>query len=352
MVRDLMTTVSLVVHTSKKHRIQALISIALVLICYTAAVITSYFLYLQKNPRIDQTDFNPALMDASVRPEGDKLASITIPDATDTDAIIECALQLYRIANYNLQHDSKVAYVVNTNTEVLKVATGGIRYMVKNNNELFKADYFYVPTDAGIAGSFAKAASPEYTNYGYRYYYNNETKTGREQKAKDLSYAIQSNGAILFGVNWNDLYFDNNITKTPTEFASSNTTYKYYNYVWNENTILSAEVQYFENRGYYELKVELDASNEETVAEGLQDLRNGAGDEDAYYTKIVETVQIWDNGRYKQFNTKDSWYSPHIHGMRISASSYNDYRTTFYYDEYSLNISNYQYATEFIQAIS
>ena len=209
MVRDLTTTVSLIVHTTKKHRIQALVSIALVLICYTAAVITSYFLYFQKNPKIDQTNFNPALMDASVRPDGDKLTGITIPSATDVDAMIECALQLYNLANYNLQHDSKVAYAVTTNTEVLKVATGGIRYLVKNNNELFKADYFYVP-DSGIASSFAKNASPEYTNYGYRYYYNDSTKKGREQKAKDLSYAIQSNGTILFGVNWNDLYYDNN----------------------------------------------------------------------------------------------------------------------------------------------
>ncbi len=353
MVRNLATTLSVIIHTNRKHRIQAYISIALVLMCYVAGLVASHYLYFQKNPRIDQTDFNPALMDSSVRPDGDKLTNIVIPSATDSDAMVECALQLYNLANYNLQHDSKVAYAVNTNTEVLKVATGGIRYMVKNNNELFKADYFYVP-DSGIASSFAKNASPEYTNYGYRYYYNDSQKVGREQKAKDLSYAIQSNGTILFGVNWNDLYYDNNITKTPTEFVSSNKDYKYYNYVWNKETVLSATVQYFEDKGYYELVVEIDATNEDAVKDGLKALRDGAGDEEAYYTKIVETVQIWDNGRYKEFNTMDSWASPHIHGMKRVGTTYaaNDYRTTFYYDDYSLNISNYQYAQEFINSLS
>ncbi len=98
--------------------------------------------------------------------------------------------------------------------------------------------------------------------------------------------------------------------------------------------------------------VELDASNKKTVKDGIKDLQNGAGDKDATYTSIIETIEIWDNGRYKTYNTYDGWTAPHIHGMRlISATSANDYRTTFYYDAYSLNINNYQYATEYIESL-
>ncbi|MCR4874906.1 MAG: hypothetical protein K5923_04120 [Clostridia bacterium] len=354
MVRNLATTLSVIIHTNRKHKIQAIVTIAMVFMCYVAGLVAAHYLYFQKNPKIDQTDFNPALMDSSVRPDGDKLTNIIVPDASDEDAVIECALELYCLANYNLQHDNKVAYAVNTNTEVLKVPTGGVRYTIKNGNEFFNADYFYVPTTGGVMASIAKTASPEYTNYGYRMYYNNLTKVGREQKAKDLSYEVLEDGSILFGVNWCDLYYDNEITETPAEFASSNKDYKYYNYVWNKQTVLSATVQYFEDKGYYELVIEIDATKEDAVKDGLKALRDGAGDEEAYYTKIVETVQIWDNGRYKEFNTMDSWASPHIHGMKRVGTTYatNDYRTTFYYDDYSLNISNYQYAQEFINSLS
>ena len=323
MVKDLTTSLSRVVHSTNRHQIQAIISIALVLLIYTAGFVCSYIFYFNKSPKIDETTFDPTLMDASVRPLGSKISGVVIPDASDEDGMKACALELYNLANYNLKNDDCVAYAVNTNTEVLGVQTGGIRYTIKNKNEFFHADYFYVPK--GTAGRFAKAASPEYTNYGYRYYYNTNTMKGHEQKARELDYEITATGATLFGVNWTNLYYDRDVTDVPSEFAISNKSYKYYNYVWSEESILSASVEYFEDKGYYELVVEIDTKNTEAIKEGLVDLRNGAGDEDAYYTKIVETVQIWDNGRYKQFNTKDDWYSPHIHGLFISASSYNDY---------------------------
>ncbi len=338
-----------IIHTSKKHRRQAWLALAILVICYVACSAFYVGYKIRKIPVFEQTDFDESMMDASVRPAGAKLTDIVIPSSEDQDAMIACALKLYRTANYNLQHDDAVAYAVHTNTEVLKVNTGGIRYTIKNGDEFFNADYFYVPTDA--SGSLAKAASPEYTNYGYRRYYNKALGIGREQKAKELNYKKQSNGQILFSVDWTDLYFDNEI-EMPDEFAESGASYKYYNFTWDTDTIKSAAVEYNEEGGYYKMVVELDASNKKTVKDGIKDLQNGAGDKDAKYTSIIETIEIWDNGRYKTYNTYDGWTSPHIHGMKlISATSANDYRTTFYYDAYSLNINNYQYATEYIESL-
>lgn len=339
------------IRTSKKHRNQVWLAFAILVIFYVACSAFYVGYRYKKQPVFEPTDFDEAKMDASYRPNGAKLTDIVIPNSEDKDAMIACALKLYNKANYNLQHDNAVAYAVHTNTEVLKVPTGGIRYTIKNGDEFFNADYFYVPSNAGTMGSIAKAASPEYTNYGYRRYYNKALNIGREQKAKELSYKTQNDGQILFSVNWSDLYFDQEI-EMPQEFAESRASYKYYNFTWDTDTIKSATVEYNEEEGYYKLVVELDASNKKTVKDAIKDLQNGAGDKNAKYTKIVETIEIWDNGRYKTFNTKDDWESPRIHGMRISTSSYNDYRTTFYYDDYSLNISNYQYAKEYIETLT
>ena len=331
-----------------KDKIRAIIALVLVLVILISGTIWALY-YLTKGVKIDETDFDPTLMDATVRPAGEKLTGILIPDADDAAAQIACAINLINIANSNLKNDDKVAYAVNTNTKVMGVATGGIRYYIKNGYEFFNADYFYVPK--GTAGAFAKAASPEYTNYGYRMYFN-VLGIGYEQKAKELSFEKLSNGTIRFGVNWSDLYYENQIKEIPAEFALSEKPYRYYNYDWTEESILTAKVTYDADGGYYEVKVTIDCDNTEAIKDGLKVLKEGAGDQDAVYTSITETVQIWDNGRYKQFNTYDEWHSPHIHGMRLSADSANDYRTTFYYDDYSLNISNYQYSTDFINYIN
>lgn len=336
--------------TTKNHKIQAFVFLVVFLFVMAGSALGSIFL-AKKYYGIDSTTFNPKKMDASIRPAGDTLTGITIPESNDSDGMIACALNLYTIANYNLQHDDKVAYAVNTKSEVLYVSTGGIRYTVKNGDEFFNADYFYVP-QGGLINTIAKKASPEFTNYGYRAYYNLATQSGREQKAKELNYKVLSNGVIGFRVLWDNLYFDREITEIPQEFAASGKSYRYYNYTWSVDSLLSASVKYNAKGGYYELKVEIDCSNEEAIKDGLAVLRQGANDPNAVYTKIVETVQIWDNGRFKIFNTYDDWYSPHIHNTSFSATSANDYRTTFYYDDYSLNISNYQYAKEYIDSLA
>ena len=337
-----------IIHTTKKHKIQAIIAMVLSLVIIFGAILGVYF-YFNRGVKIGETNFDPTLMNATIKPQGETLVGIIIPDADDADAQKALAIQLINIANSNLKNDDKVAYAVNTNTEVMGVPTGGIRYYIKNDNEFFNADYFYVPK--GGIGAIAKAASPEYTNYGYRMYYNVDLGKGCEQKAKELSFEKECNGSLRFGVNWDDLYFENSIKDVPAEFAASEKPYRYYNYDWTEESILTALVTYNAKDGYYEMKVTIDCENEEAIQDGLKVLKEGAGDKDAVYTSITETVQIWDNGRYKQFNTYDEWHSPHIHGMRISADSANDYKTTFYYDEYSLTISNYQYSTDFIEYV-
>ena len=347
------TPSSNIIHTSKKHRNQAIVIITLVVACFvTAGILGLYFFGDHNNQpvEIEETTFDVTLMDASVRPAGEVLTGITIPDSTDADAMKACALKLYKAANYNLQHDDKFAYAVNTNTEVLGVKTGGIIYAIKNGDEFFKGEYFYVPKDA--AGALAKSASPQYTNYGDRLYYNITTKVGHQQRSTKLDYSTKSNGQIIFGVDWTTLYSDVDVEEIPQEFASSKKDYKYYNHLWDEDTIKSASVEYNAAEGYYKLVVELDTSIKKTTKDGIQALRDGAGDKTATYTEIIETVEIWDNGRYKTFNTYDSWHANKIHGTIFSVDSVNDYKTTFYYDDYSLNINNYQYAKEYIESLT
>ncbi len=333
-------------HTTKKHKIQAYITIALAVLiiagAYVAAYIYSSFTF------VDNTEFDSLKMDGSVRPAGDVLTGITIPTEEDSDEMKQCAIDLFHIANYNLLHDSQVAYAIHTAAEVMGMQTGGVRYYVKNNNEYFNADYFYVPK-GGVNG-IIKAVAAESTNYGYMCYYSQANSIHHEKKAKELSYKELENGTIGFRVNWADLYFDQDVEGLPEILDLDQEEYQYCSYLWSIDTIKTAKVSYNEN-GYYEMVVTLDCSKEETYEKGLIYLQQGAGDENAKYTAITETIQIWDNGRYKSFYSYDEWYAPKAYGV-FSLSSANDYRTDFYYDDYSLTIKNYQYAKDYIDSLS
>jgi len=334
-----------IIHTSKKHMVQGIVAMCLAILvmifCNVGAII-----FLHKNRiTIGETSFNPSKMNAVIRPQGEKMADIIIP--TNQDELIDLAVELIEIANYNIQHDSKVAFAVNTKTSVLGMDTGGIRYYVKNDEEYFQADYFYVPQCG--SNQIIIAAAAENTNYGYRAYYNLSKYIGREQKAKKLSYEIDSNASILFGVCWDVLYFDNSLTQIPELMAESGEEYFYYNYIVNKDTVLSATVVHIDD--YYEIVVDLDCSKNETTIHGIKYLTDATGDSGARYTQIVQKIQIWDNGRFKMYNSADTWLSPKAYGVFLNLSSTNDYRTTFYYDDYSLDIDNYQYATEFKESV-
>ena len=204
-------------HTTKKHKIQAIIIIVIALSIYLGGAIFSGYYFGKKRVKIDETNFDPSLMDASIRPEGEGVTGIVIPDADDKAAQIALAVQLITIANQNLNNDDKVAYSVVSNTKVMGVATGGRRYYIKNDDEFFNADYFFVPKDG--LGEFAKAADPDNTNYGYRKYFNTTLNVGYEQKSVELDFKKKADN-VLFGVNWSVLRFENKITEIPAEFAA------------------------------------------------------------------------------------------------------------------------------------
>lgn len=298
--------------------------------------------------KIDEKDYT-AQMNNSIRPSGSKLEDIIMPSSSDETEIKQFVINLHKLAYLNLKNDSKVAWKVTNETEVLGMDTGGVRYFVKNGNEYFNTDYFYVP-DGGVNG-IVKAAAAETTNYAYRLYYNLDLCRGFDQKAKELNYE-KIEDTVKFGVNWNKLYFENSekSLEIPKYFSESLDESEFYcSFVWDLDTIKEASVEYNSIEGYYEIEVKLDCTKEKTLGTSLLELVSGTGDSNAKYTEVTETIQIWDNGRFKEFFSYDEWFSPKAYGIISNVKSANDYKTYFYYDDYSTTISNYQYASEYIE---
>ena len=87
------------IRTSKKHRNQAWLAFAILVIFYVACSAFYVGYRYKKQPVFEPTDFDEAKMDASYRPNGAKLTNIVIPNSEDKDAMIACALKLYNKAN-------------------------------------------------------------------------------------------------------------------------------------------------------------------------------------------------------------------------------------------------------------
>ena len=332
---------------SKKQKLIAIISICLCVLIVAGAGVGVY-LWLNRKGTIDETDFDVSKLDNSFKPAGEVLTGITVPTTDDLDANIAVALQLYDIANKNLIKENAYAFIIRTETTLLGMTTGGYRYFVRNGDEFFNGDYFYVPQ--GGANGIMKAAAAKDTNYGYRSYWNFKDNTGHEQKAKELTYEEGDDGIIRFGVKWDDLYYDRDLEKVTSDCPQAgDANYTYCSYVWDTDTIKTCKVTYNAEGEYYEIKLTLDCSKDKTLGESLQYLTGPANDPNARYTNITETVQIWNNGKFKQFYSYDEWSAKY--GGVLPVESANDYKTQFVYNEYATTIRNYQYAEEFIKSL-
>lgn len=321
------------------------ISLAVVFVLVSAAIV-GVILALSKKKPVSDANFNITNMNNNVKPQGVAMASVTIPEA-NTDAAEELAISLYEMANYNLKNDAKVAYYIKTVSEVLGVPTGGHRFYLKNGTKYYNSDYFYIDEEAdcnAIIKGIIKGAAKESTQYAYRSYFDAELNKGFEQKAKEIVAESDSVGDLKLGTNWDELYFHNEL-EMPAVMSQSDATFKYCDFILDKETIKTCSVEYNSKNGFYTIKLTLDCSLDKTLGDSLKYLIEGAGDQNARYTDITQTIEIWDNGRYKTHFSYNAWLAPKAYGV-LKMQSANDYRTYFYYDDFSLDVKNYPYLEE------
>lgn len=129
-----------------------------------------------------------------------------------------------------------------------------------------------------------------------------------------LSYQkVKNNARDENGVphaNWEPLLAikDNVSYKTLPIFNSSQTgTYEITKHKITTETIVTAEVKYNEEEGYYTVKATLDPTNPKTVVDSITDIRVGTGDKEANYTLIIAEFSVWDNGYLRSFNLEEKW---------------------------------------------
>lgn len=295
-----------------------------------------------------------------------ELDGIIIPSDDDTAGHKALAYKLYMIANNKHQQTANAAIYANcvTTTKLLNatVDANDYRFTIKNGDTYFYSEYSFAADEGGqsVLGLF----SPESTLFAQMQYSDADMKTAYQEKvvyptptrttAKEIEGLVAA-GTLpadtvvpiegqIFNVNWAS--DDLRISTIDKPVYSASQEEQYYGTGQNitPETIKSAKVSYNEKEHFYTMTVELDVNNPLTTKDTLSQLRGGFGNDTAHYTSMVETIEIWDNGYYKNFLSVDCWGGTMVIPMDFVLS----FDMTYYYDANSVNIGNYQYAEDFI----
>ena len=323
------------------------IDIVILVVAITSLIAVGIVVFLQgfvlkaNHVRADFTSSDP--------PDVESL-NLTAPEE-DSASKIDFAVELYDTACENWKNLDNAAMQVKSENEMMGAMVLGYRYIVKNAEEYYYLEYSHIPPGGNplmtmiiglVSAKSTKFAFGKYTDSTLAQVYGRRTIDPEPQ----VTLNEETNQNEYFA-NW-----ENAEVEVEDKFVynkNQDGQYMQTELVITKDTVLTAEVRRVEaedgaSMGYWELVLELDPAEDKATQIVLPRLRAGAGDA-AYYSKLVETIQIWDNGYFKYFKAEDTWG-----GGTAGAGTTLLFETFFKYDEYACDVNNYQYMAELKEA--
>lgn len=265
---------------------------------------------------------------------------VTLParSAYDSDdayaeAVKAEALELFKIANANDQNCLRRLALTQNLVSTVGVDAKNLVVDLKNGEEYLKYDFqpdvkkFGITVDGHAKATYARLglAKAYYVEIG------------------DSKIDADWNGTASFGDTEGELTVD---TARLCFHASQKQAYCVTEAVVNLKTIRSATLTHNDEEGYYTIVFDLDPTSTGAARYLLPSLRKNSGMNNAKYTSITETIEIWDNGFFKRFLSVDKWSSSVI-------TSTINFDTAYYYDADSCDMTKYNanyYATIKVKA--
>lgn len=296
-----------------------------------------------------------------VKFEGDTVLDIELPtEETPQEKVIALAAELYAIACEKYKNAERAAFNVQyTSVMFGSMSVPGERYCVKDGDKRYYLD-FSIPDADNLMSSLAGLFAPSGSHYAEAVYTDStlvdengdpamiSRKTyngsGENKKGKGPEYIENEDGTAVISANWDNC--DVKYLPQIVYHADQEGDFRHTDHEVSEDTILSASITYTETgdgEGYYTVDFELDPNK---VPQNLLDsLRASSESPDAHYTKLVQSMTIWNTGYFRTYHALDSW-----EGKRsiMKLSSDLDFMTTYYYENQpeKLDINNYPYMAE------
>ncbi len=287
---------------------------------------------------------NPfGLTGVGVRPDGEKLTNIDMQKDE-----IELAYQLYSIAcQKDKEAEYRACYSICPTSNLAAGMDNKILLNIleiKNREEYYRIDYRIkddvplfnaMPALEVIINHFLQIVTTE------RRYASLSQGHGLYQ----LTLNATTNEAGAPYANWSKILED--ITQDlPIFHNSQEEDYAKSAHIIALDTIQSASVTYDEENGIYTVTVSLDVFSIDPVL-GVNKatsitrpiIQEGADSEDAHYTELEISFDIWDNGYFKDFHSKEIWKATTVASLAIVSTFV--YHDRYSYKEADCDISKY-----------
>lgn len=257
--------------------------------------------------------------------EGSILEWAIIPEAEDSEAMIDLALRLYENAN---RLDKEMEYrkmrtlgTIETFGDIGKCE----RYIfnIKNDKDWYYSEVQY--SDGGLANLF----SPPFLTLKYANIDYGKAVTIYSDKDISVDKATGIPSANLSEAKTGE-------EEMPIFYKEQEGNYFQTDFVIEKDTIKSATVEKNEEGEYFMVTINLDVENPKTTEKPLASLRENVSN--ANYTSCVEYIEIWYSGHYKQFNALDNWKGKK---SIINLNATIDYKTYFTYEKEECDIPSY-----------
>lgn len=318
----------------------ALLAVILTLVVVLAGVVKAFNF---STPEREAPDL-PAYFD-----KGEGKLDLEMPgEDASQEEIKQFVVDLYNLACANYQAEEKAAFEVRYTTLMsiggtIDIPVPGSRYCVKDGDKRYYLDYTIPGED--LINSFVSwgLAPPKSSHYAEAVYTDSTMNYMISRKAyKDCAGEglgsgpmFDEDGSIV--ADWT--YVETLELDKVVYAAYQDGEFRHTDHDVSFDTILSAEVSYSKEYGYYTCKFTLDPDK---VPQALLDsLRNNSGQPTARYIELDQTMTVWDTGYLRTYHALDYWKAD---GM----SSTLDFETLYYYENEpeKLDIANYPYMAE------
>lgn len=286
---------------------------------------------------------------------GEQRLDIDMPeeDAEEQD-LVEFVAELYEIACENYKQADKAAFEVIYTTymkiggDLMSLPVPGTRYCLKEGAKRYYMDFAIPDQSNPLLGTLLNAFAAESSWYGEAQY-TDETMdytvsrkiySGSGESGNGVGPKYAEDGTIV--ADWSNVT-TKELAK-PVYAAYQEGDFHHTDHEVSVDTIIpgTVSVEYNSEGRYYICNFELDP---EKVPEALlESLRNSSGQPSARYTKLVQSMTIWDSGYFRTYHALDDWTTD------VAMSSTLDFQTTYYFDTVGdaekFDINNYQYMAE------
>jgi len=289
-----------------------------VILCLVGTIFYAFGDSLSPNKQVTLVPDKPLYANAFDR-------EIDLSEERTDEEWIELACYMYDTANLSFKNCDRCAYFVTSLTETMSLPVYGYRHLLKTGNEYYYTEY----SAPGDIGFLKKMMDPVTTDFSLRKYTNTEMTYTYAERALHPTLTIDEEKTIILEAetDWTSL-----VSGYPQEEAqavfhpSQADDYYQTDLIIDTDTVLSANIFYDEEEGYYTIELELDAANPKTSEKTIANVRAGSSlMKNAKYTSIVETIEIWDNGCFRYFDSVEKIQG----GVALNI----DFVTYFHYDE-------------------